>query len=33
MAKKEANVQKFVKGKKVVKEIFVEGKLVSLVVK
>jgi leucyl-tRNA synthetase len=33
MAKKEANVQKFVKGKKVIKEIFVGGKLVSLVVK
>ena len=33
MAKKEANVQKFVKGKKVIKEIFVGGKVVNLVVK
>jgi len=33
MAKKDERVGKFVKGKKVVKEVFVKGKLVNLVVK
>jgi len=33
LAKEEGNVKKFLKGKKIVKEIFVKGKLVNLVVK
>jgi len=33
MAKKDERVRKFVKGKKIVKEVFVKGKLVNLVVK